>query len=239
MDEKGKTLVKLLIGIPVILILIFFCMPREYGNTESSVLRNIVRETLSLPFSVDICHVEDFAVHDGMETMRGVVFDNERENPLIWSDQQYRIHWYQLNDEGNYELYWGDEGTSGGWMCQGVYHFPGLSMHGYEDTYDLYYVTDPEIKEIILKIQYKIGKENDEIKTQTEYASVAVDHVPELICIPSFISHPFRPEIYDDPSFNEKGCTISVSAFDEEGNLLYGDMGKEINLHNIYTIEKY
>lgn len=244
MDEKKNAFwkIKLLIALPVLIILVFLCWPREYGNTDPAIFRNIIRETMDFPGEIQIYHIKDVMVQDGMETMRAVIFNDDGDDIHIdWREQQYRIHWYQLNADGDYELYWGEDGVSGGWMCQGVYHFPDLTMHGYEDTYNLYYVTDPEIKEILLKFNYKIGKENGEIKTQTEYASVKADHAPELICIPSYLSHPFRPEIYDDPSFNERGCTITLSAFDAEGNLLYGDMAKEIdfNLHNIYRVEKY
>ena len=234
MDEKKKRLVKLLIGIPVLIILVFLCWPRESGDTEAAMKRNIVRERLA-PFSaVEIQHVQDFVLEDAGETMRGVVF-SDTSDP--WPG--YYLHWYQLQEDGTFKLYWGDDGNSVGKMCDGVYSASRLRLHGVEHDYDLYYVNDPKVSEFVIRFEYYLDEEKKE--SQVEYGSVKVDSVPELICIPDYYMHDFAPDALKGEDVTSRSCSFSISAFDENGNLLSGAMAKskEFDLHKVNPIEKY
>ncbi len=235
-EKRIMTILKCVILIPLAILLIFFCWSRESGETEGAILRNIVREGLAFPVDIEICHVQDFVLENGQETMRGVIFnEDKKKDHLIWSDQQYRIHWYQLQENERYELYWGGKGTTGGWMCQGIYWFPGLHLNGYKDSYDLFYVTDHDIAKFVIWYSYDLENEIGEKKTQVEKGIVSVETIPELICIPNYLDQPFATKETDE--IENKSCSIKVSSYDAEGNLLYGE--ENLGLHNIYNIEKY
>ncbi|WP_458407761.1 hypothetical protein [Anaerotignum sp.] len=236
MDEKKKTLVKLLIGIPIVIILVFLCWPRENGDTEAAMKRNIVRERLA-PFSaVEIQHVQDFVLEDAGETMRGVVFADTSDP---WPG--YYLHWYQLQEDGSFQLYWGDDGNIIGKMCDGVYSASPLRLHGIEHDYDMYYVNDPKVSEFVIRFEYFLDEEKKE--SQVEYGSVKVDSVPELICIPEYYMHDFAPEAeaWKGDAVTSRSCSTSISAFDENGNLLSGAMAKseDFDLHKVNPIQKY
>lgn len=231
MDERKKLFVKLMIGIPALIILVFLCWPRESGDTEAAMKRNIVRERLTLFSSVEIQHVQDFVLEDAGETMRGVVF-SDTSDPWPW----YYLYWYQLQEDGSFQLYWGDDGTSVGKMCDGVYSAGRLRLHGVEHDYDMYYVNDPKVSEFIIRFDYSLDEEGEE--RQVEYGSVKVDSVPELICIPDYYMHDFAPEVLKGEDVS-RSCGFSISAFDEDGNLLSGSAVENKDLHKIYKIEKY
>lgn len=234
MDEKKNNLwkVELLIGAPIILILVFLCWPRESGDTEAAMKRNIVRERLA-PFSaVEIQHVQDFVLEDAGETMRGVVFADTSDS---WSG--YYLHWYQQQEDETFKLYWGGDGNSVGKMCDGVYSASSLLLHGVNNDYDIYYVNDPKVSEFVIRFEYNLDEEGNE--RQVEYGSVKVDSVPELICIPDFYMHDFAPEVLKDEDVGHRTCGLSISAFDEKGNLLSGASIENKDLHKIYNIEKY
>ena len=236
MDEKKNNLwkVKLLIGVPIILILVFLCWPRESGDTEAAMKRNIVRERLASFSAVEIQHVQDFVLEDAGETMRGVVFADTSDP---WPG--YYLHWYQQQEDGTFKLYWGDEGNSVGKMCDGVYSASDLLLHGVNHDYDIYYVNDPKVSEFVIRFEYNLDEEGNE--RQVEYGSVKVDSVPELICIPDFYMHDFSPEVLKDEDVGHRACGLSISSFDEKGNLLSGAMAEneEFDLHKVNPIEKY
>ena len=236
MDEKKNSFwkVKLFIGIPVLIILVFLCWPRESGDTEAAMKRNIARERLTKLSDIEIQHVQDFVREDAGETMRGVIFSDASDS---WPG--YYLHWYQLQEDGTFKLYWGGDGTSVGKMCDGVYSIAGLTLHGVDHSYDLYYVNDPKVSEFVIRFEYVLDEETRE--KQVEYGSVKVDRVPELICIPEFYEHEFAPEKLKGDDVTDRSCGTSISAFDENGNLLSGAMAKndDLTLHKVYTIEKY
>ncbi len=226
MGERKKHIWKLAVILPVVLILIFLCWPREKGNTEGAIFRNIVRETLMPPMALDICHIEDIDFPEGR--FRAVIFESKLNAPF------YNIHWYQQNEDGDYILLWGDEGGIGSKMCEEVYTFTSLLMKDSPVRYDIYYVNDPVVKEVV--IQYIFGAEGKQI--QTEYASVAVEKTPQLLCLPSYDDLYFAPDVLKQA--DSMSCGTDLSALDEEGNVLSGAVTKEeIDLHNIYKIEMY
>lgn len=229
MEEKKPAFrrIKLWIGLPILLLLLFFCSPVESGETKAAILRNIVRQTLCLPMQIQIHHIQDVTVQEGQEVMRCVIFDTDgEEEQRDWRTQKYQIHWYQKQPDGSYALYWGKEGDSGGWMCRGVYHFLGLKMHGYETDYDLQYVVDPSIQTLVISYEYSwLDAEGREQKAKRR-GYLSVPKTPMLFCIPEYQELSFAPQEIKDA--RKSRCSITLSAYDAEGKLLAPPSGDAV-----------
>lgn len=219
MEERTKFILKCIILIPLAILLVFFCWPRESGETEGAIFRNTVRERLASPLNIEICDIQDFVIQDGKETVRVVIFSDANDKKY----SEYYMHYYQLQKNGTYELYQGGKGTSSGMLCQGVYDFPGIRIRGYEKSYNCYYVTDPAIKEFVVRYEYFWREDDGKLKTQVQKQAVTVEEGSQMFCLLDPWDMDFAPQIKEG---TDHSVVYSASAYDWEGNLLFGSSEK-------------